>query len=442
MYNKSNMPQNISMLPSKAQDIWIAAFNNSFEKNKDEESANKIAWGVVKNAGYKKGKDDKWVLSENDNTFFYCVKLSENTTQIEIMRTGTWKHPLYGTFTITENDLDDFIRHFDENVRGIDISIDLEHGETERKGASAGWFKSLKKQGNSLFGEIEWTDLGKEKLKAKEYKYFSPEFKFSYKDHETGKKYSNVLMGGGLTNRPFIKNMQPVLLSEDVQLEEHQNNTGVIYIQNIEKERNDKVNKKLLGILKLDENATEDQVNAAINQVVEDNEKLTKEVDTQKADIADKDKEIQTKTTENVELSEKIKTLTSSKTNLEKDNIKLSERITSIETKLVEAEWEKVSGKLLSEGKLTPAMSDKFKASFMKDKDGTMSLMETLQPVVKLGEIGNSQGNAEISNIKLFEKKVTEIMEKNKVDYVEALVLAEKQEPNLFAEMNKERGVR
>lgn len=375
------------------------------------------------------------------DTFFYCVKLSENTSQIEIMRTGTWKHPAYGQFSITENDIDDFIRHFNGGVRGVDIAIDLEHGETPHKGASAGWIKSLNKQGNSLLAEIDWTELGKEKIKNKEYKYFSPEFKFNYEDHETGKKYSNVLMGGGLTNRPFIKNMQPVLLSEDVQLEGHQDNTSFIYISNTEIERiEDELNKKLLGILKLDENATEDQVSAAIENVFKENETLTQKVEDQAKEIADKEKEVETKTTENVELSEKVKTLTGSKTTLEQDKIKLSERVLKIEADLLNKEWDSISSKMLSEGKLTPAMAEKFKTSFLKDKESTISLMETLQPVVALGEMGNSKGNAEISNIKLFEQKVAEIMEKRKVDYVDALPLAEIENPDLFKLADAERG--
>lgn len=375
------------------------------------------------------------------DTFFYCVKLSENTSRIEIMRTGTWKHPAYGQFSITENDIDEFILHFNEKVRGVDIAIDLEHGETPHKGASAGWVKSLSKQGSSLLAEIEWTDLGKEKLQAKEYKYFSPEFKFSYEDHETGKKYNNVLMGGGLTNRPFIKNMQPVLLSEDVQLEEHQDNTSFIYTSKIDNERDEsKLNKKLLGILKLDENATEDQVSEAVNKVVEDNENLTKEVETKTAEIADKEKEIETKTTENTKLSETIKTLTGNKSDLEKDNMKLSERITTIETKLVEAEWDKVTSKLFSEGRLTPVVAEKLKPIFMKDKNGTIALMEALPVVIDLGEKGSSKGKSEVdSNIKLFEQKVTEIMDKNKVSYADALILAEQQNKDLFNLANAER---
>lgn len=380
-------------------------------------------------------------------TFFYCVKLTENKRQpiycIEIMRTGTWKHPVYGQFSITENDLDDFVLHFNEKVRGVDIAIDLEHGETPHKGASAGWIKKLKKQGNSLLAEIEWTDLGKEKLKAKEYKYFSPEFKFSYEDHETGKKYSNVLMGGGLTNRPFIKNMAPVMLSEDIQKEVYHDNTGFIYTQNINNERNESMNKKLLGILKLDENATEEQVSEAIENVIAENETLTQKVESQETAIADKDKEIKDKTTENVELSEKVKTLTSSKSTLEQDNIKLSERVLKIEADLLNKEWDSISSKMLSEGKLTPAMAEKFKANFLKDKDSTISLMETLQPVVALGELGNSKGKSEVtSNLKLFEQKVKEVMARDKISYADALPLAEMENQYLFKLADAERGVK
>ena len=249
-------------------------------------------------------------------------------------------------------------------------------------------------------------------------------------------------MGGGLTNRPFIKNMQPVLLSEDVQLEEHQDNSGFIYISNTERDE-DTLNKKLLGILKLDENATEDQVSEAVNKVIEDNENLTKEVETKTAEVAEKEKEIETKTTENTKLSETIKTLTNNKSDLEKDNMKFSERITSIEPKLVDTEWEQVSSKLLSEGKLTPVVSEKLKPILMKDKNGTVALMEALPKVVDLGEVGSSRGKSEVeSNVKLFEQKVKEIMSRDNISYVDALPLAEIENKELFSLADTERGVK
>lgn len=44
----------------KGPKIWMEAFNSAYEKYKDEARASKIAWGAVENAGYEKGKDEKW----------------------------------------------------------------------------------------------------------------------------------------------------------------------------------------------------------------------------------------------------------------------------------------------------------------------------------------------------------------------------------------------
>lgn len=46
------------------------------------------------------------------------------------------------------------------------------------------------------------------------YKYFSPEIAREYDDIETGEKHSNVLVGGGFTNRPVFKRMEALKYSE------------------------------------------------------------------------------------------------------------------------------------------------------------------------------------------------------------------------------------
>lgn len=56
----SDLPDNIkNVLPRSAQDSWMNAFNENYKKTKDEESARKIAWYVVKLTYKKSG--DKWV---------------------------------------------------------------------------------------------------------------------------------------------------------------------------------------------------------------------------------------------------------------------------------------------------------------------------------------------------------------------------------------------
>lgn len=138
-------------------------------------------------------------------------------SEIEILHAGEWDHASYGNIKIDESDIDQFIQSFDDKVRKVDIAVDQEH--MPEKGA-AGWYKSLKKvfeDGKTkLKATIEWTSLGKQLINDGVFKYFSPEFDFIYEDPETHEEFENVLIGGGLTNRPYFKSLAPVKLSENM----------------------------------------------------------------------------------------------------------------------------------------------------------------------------------------------------------------------------------
>lgn len=221
----TELPESVrKVLPPEAQEIWMQAFNAAHEDGEDEGAAAAIAWAAVKNAGYKKNAQGNWVKAQElrepqrvrglvDVTGLEFADTDRKTSWIEIMRTGKWDHPVYGRFEITEKDLDEFVANFNNRVRRVDLAVDQAHRPDE---GAAGWFKALKREGNRLLALIEWTPLGQELIEAGIYRYFSPEFDFKYKDEETGKTYRNVLYGGGLTNRPFIKDMQPIMLSEEM----------------------------------------------------------------------------------------------------------------------------------------------------------------------------------------------------------------------------------
>lgn len=152
------------------------------------------------------------------------IKLAESkegsrgpASRVQVMRTGQFKHPEYGNFTITKEHLDGFVKNFKDGVRGIDISIDYKH---DSEAEAAAWFKELQVDqidggAFGLFAEVDWTEPGAEKVAKKEYRYLSADFTLSYKGNEDDKTYGPVLLGAGLTNRPFIKGMEPVVqLSE------------------------------------------------------------------------------------------------------------------------------------------------------------------------------------------------------------------------------------
>lgn len=133
--------------------------------------------------------------------------------EIHVLPVGKWNHPAYGPIVITREDIADFKHNFDEGLRkGIPIT---EGHEVMDEKPAVGWFTELIDRGaNGLFAIIEWTEKGKTLLSDKAYKFFSPEFYSEYEDPETREIHENVLVGGALTNKPYFKELDAIVLSE------------------------------------------------------------------------------------------------------------------------------------------------------------------------------------------------------------------------------------
>jgi len=129
--------------------------------------------------------------------------------KVQVLRTGAWEHPWYGSMIITQQTLADMVRNFADNVRRQDLPIDYFH-ESERE--AAGWVRNLyiEQNGSELWADVQVTPRAKQMLADKEIRYFSADFYFEWTDPETGVSYKNVLNGGGFVNRPFVKDMEPV----------------------------------------------------------------------------------------------------------------------------------------------------------------------------------------------------------------------------------------
>lgn len=133
---------------------------------------------------------------------------------VQILRTGTFRD-FFSEFEISKKMLKQMEKNFNEGVQRTDLMVDFSH---ENWGKAAGWFQELelKENGNELWAVIDWTPNANKKIVEKEFRYFSAELSFDHQDNETGKKFGATLLGAGLTNRPFIKDMQPTTqLSED-----------------------------------------------------------------------------------------------------------------------------------------------------------------------------------------------------------------------------------
>lgn len=131
---------------------------------------------------------------------------------IQAMPLGRYSHPFYGDIEFTPERVKNFVRSVEMNVRETELDIDYDHKATT--GEAAGWVKQAEARADGLWLLVEWTKSAREKIKEKAYKYFSPEFAEEWKHPKTGAIYKDVLFGGGITNRPFLKDILPLNLSE------------------------------------------------------------------------------------------------------------------------------------------------------------------------------------------------------------------------------------
>jgi phage I-like protein len=142
------------------------------------------------------------------------VTLSDDITWVHALPFGTYQHPLYGEMNFDAPKLTNLANSVKQQVRGIVPDIDYDHKEDPAKGhQAAGWAKDADVRGDGLWLGVAFTADARQAIKEEKYKYFSAEFDDEWTDPQ-GQKHQDVLFGGGLTNRPFMKNLMPVNLSE------------------------------------------------------------------------------------------------------------------------------------------------------------------------------------------------------------------------------------
>ena len=152
------------------------------------------------------------------DNYYGMIALDSNTVvegekdsgliDVEMLRVGSFEHST-GELNITEDLLSSMVDNFNSNVLGREVSFDWNH---EAKKASA-WLREIRVDDGYLIGTMELTKAGKESIESKEYGYFSIEFNQDYEDVETGDTYGPTIMGGALTNRPFISKLKKIEFS-------------------------------------------------------------------------------------------------------------------------------------------------------------------------------------------------------------------------------------
>jgi hypothetical protein len=167
---------------------------------------------------------------------------------IQLMPLGSYNHVLHGQINITPQKVQKFVENFRKNVRGITLDVDYDHKAHD--GKAAGWIEDIQDRGfDGLWGRVKWTQPAYQSLKAGEYKYFSPEFQDEWEHPQSQEVHQDVLFGGAITNRPFLKDIQPINLHEVIRASEG----GPVVDP-----------KKLRQMLGLKEDATEEDVEKAL----------------------------------------------------------------------------------------------------------------------------------------------------------------------------------
>ena len=153
---------------------------------------------------------------EAGGVFTYAVALNDvdGATQawIQALPLGEYDHPVHGKIKLTPDRIARFADNVKNKVRGQDLDIDYDHKALTKE--ASGWVKDAEARPDGLWLAVEWTKEAAEKIKSKAYRYFSPEFTDTWKHPKGGQVFKDVMFGGALTNRPFLKDILPINLSE------------------------------------------------------------------------------------------------------------------------------------------------------------------------------------------------------------------------------------
>lgn len=279
------------------------------------------------------------------------VLLNEKVSEVEILKSGEFEHPIYGNVVITEETLNQMRDNFDKRVRGIDISFDYTHDNEGGEKPAAFWVRALEvKQKNEihvLVAKAEFTPEGRKKVLEKEFKYASADFCIDYVN-EKGKHFPFVLRGGTLTNRPFIKEMNPIKLSE--------------YKPKKEKQKMNK--EQLMNALKehgIDVTAIQAQ-NTELNTRVSD-------------------------------LQNKIKDLSALPAQKDQEIVELKAQVSKLNDDIVASEKNQAYDELFAEGKVIPAQKESIMKTFKNAAD-IKEFFKNAKPVVTTERKG-SEGDGE-----------------------------------------------
>ena len=259
--------------------------------------------------------------------------------------------------------------------RGVDLVVDYEHQTLKGVEApAAGWVKELKLEDGFIKAVVEWTSRGAEYLKNREYRYLSPVVNVRKADSKATGLHSLAL-----TNTPAIVGMTAIVNSDN--FEGGQNTMDII--------------KKIAQLLGLGENATEEQIEEALEACIAENKAL-KEGQQPPTD----DKVVANKAVCELlglkagaaaeDVSAKIMELKGGVIN----GINVVEELKALKAQNAQRDADEAVTLALKAGKIAPAQKEWALSYALSDPKGFASFVEKAPRVVPMGEIVTGETKA------------------------------------------------
>lgn len=83
---------------------------------------------------------------------------------------------------------------------GLELALNVNHGWSKQGEEAAGWFNGFELKNDGIYATLELNEAGSELVKAKKYKYLSPEYAVDTKNQV------QLIVGIGLVNKPNLLN--------------------------------------------------------------------------------------------------------------------------------------------------------------------------------------------------------------------------------------------
>jgi len=334
------------------------------------------------------------------------------TSEVQIAKTGKFKDPRYGDFSITTGDFAKWISNFKGLVLGQDklgLPVDVDHSP-EKKGTTeaAGWVTELEARSDELWATVAWNTLGRELVGDRRYAYLSPSYQHDFKD-EQGKSHGTALVGVALTNRPFLT-MATVSLSAvafDAATEVSDSPRQIM---------SPELRTKLIAKFSLATDATDEVILAAV-EAAEEPKAPDKTLD---ALAADEGKVVLS--------ADAVASLTADAT----AGRKASDALHA-------ARFEGAFTKALSEGKVTPAEKDAYVALYGKAPEETITALDARPEAISLSAAGDQgaggaavgtdgsapEGRESVDEDRMdLHNRALQLAADRKIDYADAVHLA------------------